>query len=83
QTRSIDNFSYTASSIYVSTTRFELYAFNASLSTPGYDLQLCSNNIGTLAGYIVLNGTATAWGDATKSVSATLTITLQPRVEGP
>lgn len=67
----------------MSTTRFELYAFNASLSTPGYDLQLCSNNIGTLAGYIVLNGTATAWGDATKSVSATLTITLQPRVEGP
>ncbi|TCG04168.1 hypothetical protein BZM27_42865 [Paraburkholderia steynii] len=83
QTRPIDNFSYTANSNNVATTGFELYAFNASLSTPGYDLQLCSKRIGTLGGYIVLHGTATAWGDATKSASATLTITLQPHVEGP
>lgn len=83
QTRSIDNFSYAANSNNVATTGFELYAFNASISTPGYDLQLCSKNIGTLGGYIVLHGTATAWGDATKSASATLTITLQPHVEGP
>ncbi|MBN3762005.1 hypothetical protein [Burkholderia sp. Ac-20365] len=83
QTRAIDNFSYTDNANSVKTTGFEIYAFNASLSTPGYDLQLCPTNIGTLGGYIVLNGTATAWGDATKSASTTLTITLQPHVEGP
>ena len=82
QTRAIDNFAYSDSGSNVKTTGFEIYAFNASLSTPGYDLQLCQKNIGTLGGYIVLKGTATAWGDATKSASATLTITLQPHVEG-
>lgn len=83
QTRSIDNYAYSASSTNVSTTGFELYAFNASLTTPGYDLNLCPKNVGTLGGYIVLNGTSTAWGDSSKSASSTITLTLQPHVEGP
>jgi hypothetical protein len=83
QSRLIDSFSYTANSNSVSTTGFEYYAFNASLSTQGYDLQLSRTSIGTLGGYILLNRTATAWGDGTKSASTTLTISLQPHVEGP
>ncbi len=78
----IDKFSYTATQSTVATSGFELYPFNSSTPSSGYDLQVCPtktyvlNNLPGTNSAIVLNGTASAWGNSGLNASATLTIKL-------
>jgi hypothetical protein len=74
----VDSFSYTATQSTVSTSGFELYSFNSSSPS----LQICPpgtyvlNNLPGTNSAIVLDGTASAWGDPSLTASAKLTIKL-------